>query len=175
MDPPPERPCHAELRQPIPIPPTPVVSDVESELDSDIESVQDSESEFSDASIEEVMQELVVAEAAAARDTMIAAADAKIAQRRASRPDNRLFASPSALRTFYLWQANDNLSPADVAKLLRDPPLQIGTVIGYILDAIKAEKLTFPTDRLQKEVLSLLHPTLASGKYSAIVKQCEQS
>ncbi|KAJ6781944.1 hypothetical protein PWT90_04102 [Aphanocladium album] len=178
MDPRPDRPRHAELGLPIPIPPTPAVSDVESDLGSDIESVQDSGSdEFSDGSIEEVMQELVEAEVAnqaAARDLIIAAGETKVAQRRASRPGGRLSVSPSALRTFYIWQANADLTPADVARLLRDPPLQTGTVIGYILDAIRAEKLTFPKDRLQREVLSLLNPTLASGKYRSIVKQCGQ-
>ncbi|KAM3466763.1 hypothetical protein MY5147_008958 [Beauveria neobassiana] len=209
MDPPPDRPRHAELRLPIPIPPTPVVSDVESDVDSDLESVKDSSSEFSDDSIEETMLELAMAEssliaesssiaarpspsaatatAAAAvtaaaqtqtqtptRDARIVAAEAEMARLQASRARGRLLARPSALRTFYLWQANDDLAPADVARLLREPPLQTGTVIGYILDAIKAEKLAFPKERLRREVLSILHPTLAGGKYRAVVERCGQ-
>ncbi|KAM3562670.1 hypothetical protein MY1884_001695 [Beauveria asiatica] len=200
MDPPPDRPRHAELRLPIPIPPTPVVSDVESDADSDVESDKDSSSEFSDDSIEETMLELAMAEssliaesssiaapspaAAAAqtqtqtqaptRDARIVAAEAKMSQLQASRARGRLLARPSALRTFYLWQANDDLAPADVARLLREPPLQTGTVIGYILDAIQAEKLAFPKERLRREVLSILHPTLAGGKYRAVVERCGQ-
>ncbi|KAM3540711.1 hypothetical protein ARSEF1564_006393 [Beauveria bassiana] len=201
MDPPPDRPRHAELRLPIPIPPTPVVSDVESDVDSDLESVKDSSSEFSDDSIEETMLELAMAESsliaesssiaarpspsaatAAAqtqtqtptRDARIVAAEAEMARLQASRARGRLLARPSALRTFYLWQANDDLAPADVARLLREPPLQTGTVIGYILDAIKAEKLAFPKERLRREVLSILHPTLAGGKYRAVVERCGQ-
>lgn len=111
----------------------------------------------------------------ATRDARIEAAEARVAQRRASRPGGRLLAAPSSLRTFFLWQANEDMTPADVARLVRDPPLQTGTVIGYILDAIKSEKLDFPRDRLRDEVLSLLHPALANGKYRAIVKQCEQA
>lgn len=182
MDPPPDGPRHAELGLPIPIPPTPEVSDVE----SDAEALRsDASSEFSDGSIEEVMLELAATQEADAagktaaqsaettvRDTKMEAAEAKIKQLRASRP---LRAPPSALRAFYVWQADDELPPVEVAKLLRDPPLQTGTVIGYILDAIRGEKLDFPKDRLQKEVLSLLHPALASGKYRDIVKQCQQT
>jgi hypothetical protein len=189
MDPPPDRPRHAELRLPIPIPPTPVVSDVESDVDSDIESVKDPSSEFSDGSIEETMLELAMAESSlmaapsattaaqtqtATRDARIVAAEAKMAQLRASRARGRLLARPSALRTFYLWKENDDLAPADVARLLREPPLQTGTVIGYILDAIQAEKLAFSKERLRREVLSLLHPTLAGGKYRAVVERCGQ-
>lgn len=190
MDPPPDRPRHAELGLPIPIPPTPVVSDVESDLDSDLESVEYSSSEFSDGSIEEAMRELARGEAsaivdqhpvtttdnqAARRDARIEAAEVRIVQRRASRPGGRLLAAPSSLRAYFVWQANDGMKPADVARLLRDPPLQTGTVIGYILDAIQAEKLPFQKERLRSEVLSLLHPALASGKYRAVVKQCEQT
>ncbi|OAA75590.1 Ribonuclease H-like protein [Akanthomyces lecanii RCEF 1005] len=190
MDPPPDRPRHAELGLPIPIPPTPVVSDVESDLDSDLESVEYASSELSDGSIEEAMQELALGEAstivaqppvttadkqAARRDARIEAAEVRIAQRRASRPGGRLLAAPSSLRAFFVWQANEDMTPADVARLLRDPPLQTGTVIGYILDAIRAEKLAFRKERLRTEVLSLLHPALANGKYRAIVKQCEQT
>ncbi|KAM3514941.1 hypothetical protein MY11210_001419 [Beauveria gryllotalpidicola] len=195
MDPPPDRPRHAELRLPIPIPPMPVVSGVESDVDSDIESVKDPSSEFSDDSIEETMLELAMAESSltaesspiaapspataaqtqtATLDARIVAAEAKMAQLQASRARGRLLARPSALRTFYLWQANDDLAPADVARLLREPPLQTGTVIGYILDAIQAEKLAFPRERLRREVLSLLHPTLAGGKYRAVVERCGQ-
>lgn len=186
MNPPPDRPRHAELGLPIPIPPTPAVSDVE--VEAPVSLSDDSSAEFSDDSIEEVMQELAnthsttisgqqaapatpTIQAAVARDPRIEAAEAKVTQRRSQR---RLLASPSALRTFYIWQANDDLSPSDVAALLRDPPLQTGTVIGYILDAILAEKLVFPKDRLREEVLSLLHPTLAGGKYRSIVQQCNK-
>lgn len=191
MNPPPDRPRHAELGLPIPIPPTPEVPDVDVDAPVSVDAPgplsDDSSSEFSDDSIEEAMQELAnmpsatisgqqaalttpTTQTTVARDPRIEAAEAKVTQRRSQR---RLLASPSALRTFYIWQANDDLSPSGVAALLRDPPLQTGTVIGYILDAILAEKLVFPKARLREEVLSLLHPTLAGGKYRSIVQQCE--
>ncbi|XWW95640.1 hypothetical protein V2A60_003606 [Cordyceps javanica] len=191
MDPTPDRPRHAELGLPIPIPPTPVVSDAESDVDSDLESVEGSiGSDFSDGSIEEAMLELAVAatsastaqscartanDQTAARDVRVEAAEARVAQRRSTRPGGRLLATPSSLRAFYIWQTNDDLTPADVAGLLRDPPLQTGTVITYILDAILAERLEYPKARLRREVLSLLHPTLAGGKYRAVVNQCSQA
>ncbi|ATY59870.1 3 -5 exonuclease helicase (Wrn) [Cordyceps militaris] len=191
MDPPPEPPRYAELGFPIPIPSTPVVSDIESDVDSDPESVEDAGSECSDGSIEAAMQELASAETlptttqstpaltahapTSVRDARVKAAEAELAQLRAAHPGRRLRATPSSLRAFYVWQANDDLTPADVARLLRDPPLQTSTVLGYIMDAILAEKLAFPKQRLQTQVLSLLHPTLANGKYRAVVKQCEQA
>lgn len=180
MDPAPERPSHAELGLPIPIPPTPVVSDVEDLSDAESLSAESMSDSDSDESLDEPVQQSISTRSSTSsskpqppRDPRIVAAEAQVLQRRKSRPAGRLAAGPSALRTFYLWEANDDLSPDDVAKLLRDPPLQVGTVIGYILDSIRAEKLAFPKERLKREVLSRLHSALATGKYRDIVEQCE--
>jgi hypothetical protein len=81
-------------------------------------------------------------------------------------------AAPSALRSYFIWTDNDDMDPASIAKLLRNPPLQTNTVICYILDSILIEKLPYPKARLKTEVLSQLHAKLASGKYQRIVQAC---
>jgi hypothetical protein len=48
-------------------------------------------------------------------------------------------ASPSQLRAWHIWYHNADLSIDDIAKLLRDPPLQRTTVTSYILEALRLE------------------------------------
>ena len=66
------------------------------------------------------------------------------------------------LRAYYLWYKNEDLDADDVAGLLRDPPLATNTVVGYIVKAIKAEKLPYDKGRLLEGVL---------GKLSALERQ----
>ena len=108
-----------------------------------------------------------------AKDERIAAAESWLADYRASHPQVR--AGPSAMRAYRIWRSNSGLKPADVAALLRQPPLQTNTVISYILEAIRLEKLPFESDRLRDEVLSLLPKEVLAGRYKGIVSLVEQA
>ncbi|OBT70373.1 hypothetical protein VE03_00134 [Pseudogymnoascus sp. 23342-1-I1] len=48
-------------------------------------------------------------------------------------------AAPAALRAYHIWSSHKDLSVEEIAGLLRDPPLKIGTVRGYILEALRVE------------------------------------
>ncbi|KAK9799306.1 putative Ribonuclease H-like domain-containing protein [Seiridium cardinale] len=57
------------------------------------------------------------------------------------------------LRAYHLWHTNKNLRPEDVAALLRTPPLRPSTVVNYIADAVKLERLPVNDLRFNKEIL----------------------
>lgn len=106
------------------------------------------------------------------RDARIVAAELKMTKYRSSKKTG-IFAGPSALRAYYLWHGNNDLDPESIAKLLRDPPLQTNTVVTYILDSVKSERLPYNKVRMTA-VLSLLHPNVASGpKYQSLFKECQ--
>lgn len=52
-----------------------------------------------------------------------------------------------------MWH-DQGLDPATIAQLLRDPPLKMATVTGYILSAIQVEKLPVNKERLHEEITS---------------------
>ncbi|KPM34826.1 hypothetical protein AK830_g11743 [Neonectria ditissima] len=108
-------------------------------------------------------------------DSRIAAADVELKLYR-SQKQNKLAASPSAVRTYYIWHANVDLSPESIAKLLRDPPLKTNTVVEYILKAITLEKMPFSKERLRNEVLSFLATSkYVNGKYKALIQQSKET
>lgn len=72
-----------------------------------------------------------------------------------------------------MWHANDGLGPEAIAALLRDPPLKVQTVVAYILDAIAAEGLPYCAPRLRAELMPLLLPRLAAGRYRRLARACE--
>lgn len=55
-------------------------------------------------------------------------------------PYKKSRATPAHLRAYYLWHECDNDVPV-IADILRDPPLSLGTVVGYICTAICEENL----------------------------------
>ncbi|KAF2280709.1 ribonuclease H-like protein [Westerdykella ornata] len=65
---------------------------------------------------------------------------------------SRIRATVTVLRAYHLWHHQD-LSPAEIARHLRDPPLAESTVCGYILQAVAAERLAY-SRREMREVLS---------------------
>ncbi|KXX73055.1 Werner syndrome ATP-dependent helicase [Madurella mycetomatis] len=93
------------------------------------------------------------------------------------RTNPKMRAAPSSLRAYYLWM-KDGLTPAEVAELLRDPPLQISTVVTYILDGIRlgGKRLLMPFDkkRLKQEVLPLFPAELLAGRYKNMLKLCRE-
>ncbi|KAL7948965.1 hypothetical protein V8C42DRAFT_312801 [Trichoderma barbatum] len=84
--------------------------------------------------------------------------------------------TPVRLRAYYIWYRNEDLCPADIAALLRDPPLLTSTVAAYIVDAIQREKFPYPARRLQKEVVCHIDLTKSymSG-YGPIITECSEA
>ncbi|ROW11679.1 hypothetical protein VPNG_05644 [Cytospora leucostoma] len=109
-----------------------------------------------------------------AKDPRVVAAETRLEEYKATRPDGKTTAGPAALRAYFLWHGNEDLDPASIAALLRDPPLQTGTVSGYILDSVKREKLPFDRVRLQREVLNEFPQNLARKAFSPVVSLMEK-
>lgn len=107
------------------------------------------------------------------KDDRILAAEAWLKTHRAIPSASKNRATPAALRAYHIWHANDDLDPVGIAKLLRDPPLKTTTVVSYILEAIKLEKLPFNKIRLRSEVLNLLPKEILSLRYKTMLKATE--
>ena len=107
------------------------------------------------------------------KDERIKAAEKWLNEYRTSRPMTR--AAPSALRAYHVWYAHEGLDPAAIAALLRDPPLQTNTVVSYILEAIRLEKLPFKPTRLRAEVLALLPKEIVARRYGMLMQDTDQT
>ncbi|KAL7913825.1 hypothetical protein GGI35DRAFT_226937 [Trichoderma velutinum] len=84
--------------------------------------------------------------------------------------------TPVRIRAYYIWYRNEDLCPADIAALLRDPPLLTSTVAAYIVDAIQTEKFAYPLVRLHKEVvchIDLEKPYMY--KYKSFCEECSKA
>ena len=76
------------------------------------------------------------------------------------------------MRCYYLWYHNPDLSLPDIAGLLREVPLQTNTVVNYILEAARTEKLPFEKERL-RVVLGELPKEVVAGRYRTLSRVCE--
>ncbi|KAL7959693.1 hypothetical protein V8C34DRAFT_279122 [Trichoderma compactum] len=84
--------------------------------------------------------------------------------------------TPVRIRAYYIWYRNEDLCPADIAALLRDPPLLTSTVAAYIVDAIQTEKFPYPLVRLHKEVvchIDLEKPYMY--RYKSFCEECSKA
>ncbi|SPO00639.1 related to werner syndrome helicase [Cephalotrichum gorgonifer] len=106
------------------------------------------------------------------KDSRVIAAESWVAEYCASKKTS-VVAPPRAIRAYRIWHENKALDPDGVARLLREPPLKTNTVTGYILEAVRCEKLPFEKPRLRSEVLSLLSKELLEGRYRSVVKAAE--
>ncbi|KAK2032126.1 exonuclease [Colletotrichum zoysiae] len=106
------------------------------------------------------------------KDPRVAAADEQLARYRAT--IRTLRATPSAVRSYYIWRNNADLTPDAIAKVLREPPLQTNTVVSYILEAIKLENLPFDKKRLRNEILHLLPKEVLQGRYKALMLEAHK-
>ena len=104
------------------------------------------------------------------KDARILAAEAWLLEYR--KPNTKSRATGAALRAYHIWTRNGDLDPVAIARLLREPPLQTNTVVSYILEAIKLEKLPYPKARLREEVLGLLPQEVLDLRYKTLVKDC---
>lgn len=103
-------------------------------------------------------------------DPRVVAANLQMGRWRSGKDDKRTkrVAHSSAVRSYFIWHENADLTPGSVAKLLRDPPLKTNTVVTYILDAIAYEGFPYSKERLKNEVLPLVAPDAV--KYQALFK-----
>ena len=106
----------------------------------------------------------------AIKSPIVLAAETLSTDYRSTHPKNR--ASPASLRAYFIWYHNNSLSCSDIAALLREVPLQTTTVVNYILEAVKLEKLPFEKERLRK-VLGVLPKEIAGGRYKTLLRAVE--
>ncbi|KXH66410.1 3'-5' exonuclease [Colletotrichum salicis] len=106
------------------------------------------------------------------KDARVVTADEKLAAYRTTIKSLR--ASPSAVRSYFIWKDNNDLTPEAIAKVLRDPPLQTNTVVSYILEALKLEKLPFDKKRLRNEILHTLPKEVLQGRYKALMLEAQR-
>lgn len=107
------------------------------------------------------------------QDSRVAAADSWVAEYCASK--TTVVAPTRTIRAYHIWHENSTLDPEGVAKLLREPPLKTNTVVGYILEAIRCEKLPFEKLRLRDEILNFLPKEVLQGKYKRLAQAVEES
>lgn len=94
-------------------------------------------------------------------------------QRERPLPGNKGRAPAHSLRAYYLWHENKDLGPEEIAALLRDPPLLITTVVSYIVESIRIEKLSFDKTRARELLNKVPKESLNSWKYRPLAKACE--
>ncbi|KAI8714437.1 3'-5' exonuclease domain-containing protein [Fusarium sp. LHS14.1] len=185
LDPCPPRPEFAEKGLPIKFLTAEDVDESDVILDQDSETSAVVEVDLTNVEVEAELEEPVAvspppvsipAKQPQARDSRIIAAEKKVQECRAAREQaNRIMAS--ALRTYFLWYDNEDLSPESIAKLLRTPPLQTGTIVSYIMDAIVVDHRPFSKSRLRNEVLVLLAPDAMRRrpKYQALIDETREA
>lgn len=110
-------------------------------------------------------------------ETLVNAESWALAHRASNSPPSPSETSPltanfSALRVYALWYYNSSLSIADIASMLRDPPLRNSTVAVYILEAIRLEKLPFEKERL-KTALQVVPDSQKLWRYKGLWKVVE--
>lgn len=76
---------------------------------------------------------------------------------------SRIRATVPHLRAYHLWH-EQNLSLDDIASHLRDPALSIGTVTGYILQAVTLEKLEYDEEAM-RDVVKAMPTALRKGRW----------
>lgn len=79
----------------------------------------------------------------------VVGADAWAAKHRAENPvtDGKRRSSPASLRAWHLWHV-EGLSLQEVAALVRTPPLRVGSVAAYVLEAATLDGLPYEDNRL---------------------------
>ncbi|CAH0024291.1 unnamed protein product [Clonostachys rhizophaga] len=106
-------------------------------------------------------------------DSRMQAAELRLNQYRRSKR-TAVQVGPSFLRAYYIWYDNESLNPEKIAQIMRDPPLKLNTVTGYIIGAVATERLPFSTERMSKEIISTLPPAvLGLAKYRRVVDACK--
>ncbi|KAJ4319682.1 hypothetical protein N0V84_006236 [Fusarium piperis] len=183
LDPCPPRPEFAEKGLPIKFLTADDVDESDEILDNDTETSAEVEVDLTNVEVEGELEEPVVEvspppapipvnQPQKPKDSRIVAAERRVQERRANL-GKTLRVPISAMRTYFLWHDNQELTPESIAKLLRTPPLQTNTVISYIMDAIVVDDMPFSKPRLRSEVLDLLAPDAMRRRprYQALIDE----
>ncbi|KUI60788.1 hypothetical protein VP1G_08001 [Cytospora mali] len=109
------------------------------------------------------------------KDPRVIAAEEWLMEYKSTQPDGKTTATAAALKAYFIWHANEDLDPGSIGALLREPPLQNSTVMGYILQSVKLEKLPFDIVRLKKEVLDEFPKDLARKAYKGLMKMVKNT
>lgn len=110
--------------------------------------------------------------AATTKDARIVQAESWLIEYRARKPAK---AAAASLRAYHIWHHNADLDPGAIAKMLRNPPLQVSTVVNYVLEAIRLEKLPYDALRLQTEVLGFFPKEVLPSRYKPLASACRQA
>ncbi|KAM7208729.1 putative Werner syndrome helicase [Naviculisporaceae sp. PSN 640] len=102
------------------------------------------------------------------KDKRILTAEALATEYRSTKPlpagaKPNSYAKQSQLRAYFLWRDNADLGPKEIAELLRNPPLQTSTVLGYILETIRLEKMSYDRKRLREDLLGCVAKEVLAG------------
>jgi len=101
------------------------------------------------------------------KDPIVLAAEQALNSYRATHPESG--ATVPSLRAYFIWKDDPSLSIHDIAALLRETPLQPSTVVNYIVEAIRLEKLPFEKERL-KGLLEVIPKEVVWGRYRTLAK-----
>ncbi|KAL7625092.1 hypothetical protein AAE478_004306 [Parahypoxylon ruwenzoriense] len=99
------------------------------------------------------------------KDSRIEIAEDRVACYRAAHPSAR--ASFVQLRAYYMWHGQ-GLDPQTIARLVRDPPLKIETIVGYILAAVQMEKFPVDTERLRHEIANMVPEDTLRSRWPSV-------
>lgn len=87
-------------------------------------------------------------------------------------PSRPVVARPCDLRAYHLWYHQD-LDIHEIASRLRDPPLATSTVAGYVLGAVKLEKLPFHGKKVWG-LVSEVHRSFRGGYKMMIIQRAKE-
>ncbi|KAF3770894.1 ribonuclease H-like protein [Cryphonectria parasitica EP155] len=180
LDPVPALPFHLELDKPIPLPPgVEMSSSEESDLDEGITDEALLEAEDSVTSNTNTKKAATKSRATTAtkampapelpKDPKVEAAEICVAEHKEAR-GGKIRVTPAALKAYFIWHANKGLNCEDVARMLRDPPLQTSTVASYILSSVQSEKLPYDNERMKTEVAGHMHDSVIRSRFFGIWK-----
>ena len=181
LNPTPPRPAHAELNLPIQLASGQIV-----DTDDELDEVPDPDATTSPAdspTAEEMARDFLfkatkisttpAPKPAKLSPPEVVVANEWVAEWRNTLPEGyKARALPSQMRAYALWH-HQRIGVPEAAALLRDPPLMQTTVTGYILEAIRMEKLDCEVQRVKTIWQGL--PESSRGRFRSFVKRLEAS
>ena len=171
LDPTPPRPAHAELNLPIRLAEGVSIPAVDEEhLAIPNEHVEETSPPHPAEVLVKPSEPAVATSVAKLVPTQpyVVLAGAWVSQYRSGiKPPAVVRASTPQLRAYALWHLHQQ-EIQEIAKLLRDPPLQKSTVATYVLEAVRLQRLAYDIDRLR--VVHACLPVSLRGRYQSIFK-----